>query len=236
MGACWWEGSEGLLHPLLIQHLQWLSTLSLLAPISLPQVSATIHRPQTVLYPFDSQSQSAAEVNKHDRTSRGQAGHLEAVVLARASRSNARAGPWVTLLSLQMAGDRDFVPLLITWWSGTRKREAFGWSCAQTLGSSQEAKQSCISLQLRAEECCCFVDLAETVLNFGSISYPQAARSQAGRKEPLQGCHGHAHPRLGTPSSITPNTGELYQHPMSLGFATFSVAPQPACFLSPKWG
>lgn len=30
VGACWWEGSEGLLHPLLIQHLQWLSTLSLL--------------------------------------------------------------------------------------------------------------------------------------------------------------------------------------------------------------
>lgn len=124
VGACWWEGSEGLLHPLLIQHLQWLSTLSLLAPISLPQLSATIHRPQTVLYPFDSQSQSAAEVNKHDRTSRGQAGHLEAVVLARASGSNARAGPWVTLLSLQMAGDRDFVPLPVTWWSGTRKREA----------------------------------------------------------------------------------------------------------------
>lgn len=97
--ACWWEGSEGLFHPLLIQHLQWLSTLSLLAPISLPQVSATIHRPQTVLYPFDSQSQSAAEVNKHDQTSRGQAGHLEAVVLPRASGSNARAGPWVTSLS-----------------------------------------------------------------------------------------------------------------------------------------
>lgn len=115
-------GSKGLVHPPLLQHLQWLSTLSLLAPISLPQVSATIHRPQTVLYPFDSQSQSAAEANKPNWTGRGQAGQREAVILSPASGSDARAGPWVSLLlSLQMAGDRDFVPLLVTWWSGTEK-------------------------------------------------------------------------------------------------------------------
>lgn len=63
-------GSKGLVHPLLIQHLQWLSTLFLLAPIFLSQVPATVHGPQTVLYLFDSQSQSAAEANKPNQTGR----------------------------------------------------------------------------------------------------------------------------------------------------------------------
>lgn len=99
-------GSKGLLHPPLIQHLQWLSTLSLLAPISLPQVSATVHRPQTALH---SQSQSAAEANQPAGAGRGQAGQLEAVILSPGSGSDAKAGPWVPLLlSLQMARDRAF--------------------------------------------------------------------------------------------------------------------------------
>ena len=198
-------GSKGLVHPSLIQHLQWLSTLSLLAPISLPQVSATVHRPQTALYPFDFQSQSAAEANKPDWTGRGQAGQLEAVIFPPASGRDARAGPWVTLLlSLQMAGDRDFVPLLITWWSGTGKRELrlWIWSCAQTLGGSKKPKQSCISLQLRAESAVFFADLAETALHFGSISVPWGYRVPS-RQE-------RASPTVSLPRS--PQAGRSQQH------------------------
>lgn len=202
-------GSKGLVHPPLIQHLQWLSTLSLLPPVSLTQVSATIHRPQTALYPFDSQSQSAAEANKPAWTSRGQAGQLEAVILSPASGSDARASPWVPLLlPLQMAGDRDFVPLLVTWWSGTRRRETRLriWSCAQTLGSFKKAKLNRISLQLQAESALFFADLAETALRFGSISVPQGYRvpSRLERASPTVSltC---SRPRLGTPS-ITSST------------------------------
>lgn len=135
--CCWYHGaprepavsvgSEGLVHPPLIQHLHWLSTLSLPAPIPAPQVSATVHRPQTVLYPLDSQPQSAAEAHKPNRTGRGQSGQLEAVILSPASGSDARAGPWIPLLSLHIAGDWDFVPLHVTWWSGTGKKEPRLW-------------------------------------------------------------------------------------------------------------
>lgn len=76
-----------------------------------------------MLHPFDAQSQSAAEASKTDWKGRGQAGQLEAVTRSLASGSDARAAPWVPpLLSLQMARDRDFLPLLVTWWSGTGKR------------------------------------------------------------------------------------------------------------------
>jgi len=124
-------GSKGLVHPPLIQHLQWLSTLSLLAPISLPQVSAAIHRPQTALYPFDSQFQSAAEANKTDWTGRGQAGQLETVIPVPALQSDARAGPWVPLLlSLQMAG---FLCLSPGGWASGGGRRGFEYGVMHKL-------------------------------------------------------------------------------------------------------
>lgn len=127
-----WVGSKGLCHPPLTQHLHWLSLSSLLAPIFQPQVSATLHRPQTVFYPFDSQSQSAAEpkspTGRKGLTtgacslllpcsgSRNQAGQLEAVPPAPASGSGATASPWAPPLYRHTSGDRDFVPLPVTWW------------------------------------------------------------------------------------------------------------------------
>lgn len=137
------------------------------------------------------------------------------------------------LLSLQMAGDRDFVPLLVTWWSGTRKRVALDMELCTNSKQLSRSQVEPYLPPVMSRVCYFFVDQAETlnslteIVNFGSNSYPGATRSQAGRREPLQGCHCHAHLRLGTPRSTIPNTGELYQHPTSLGFVPFSAAAQP---------
>lgn len=86
-----------------------------------------------------------------------------------------------------MAGDRDFVPLLVTWWSGTRKREALDIELCTNSRLLSRIQAEPYLPPVMSRECYFFVDLAETVLNFGSNPYPGATGSKAGRREPLQG-------------------------------------------------